>query len=126
MWRLMLYLLHPPNPAFARKIEILGGQQGFNLEFYFRRKQPISKDEVIACGVKHVPITGYRANDETRAMTCSADIEIAFRPVPNAGPMMPDGVPISTITGSILFKAQRVDIRTSDPRRTALMKERAR
>lgn len=44
------YVLDPPSAALARKIEIFGGQQGFDLELYFRRQQSISKDKVIACG----------------------------------------------------------------------------
>ena len=77
------------------------------------------------CRVKYRPIAGYRPNDETKAMSRSTSIEIAFRPVAGAGLMVPDQITVPTISGPIGLKAQRIDIKTSDRREIALVKERA-
>ena len=71
-----------------------------------------------------VPIAGYRANDETKAMARSTGIEIVFRPVPSADLMVHDEVRIPTISGPIALNAQKVDIKTSDRRRIALVNNR--
>ena len=76
------------------------------------------------CRVKYRPIAGYRANDETKTMSRSTGIEIAFRPVAGAGLMVPDQITIPTISGPIGLKAQRIDIKTSGRRKIALVKQR--
>ena len=110
----------------GRRVEIFDGQQRFDLELYYRRQQPLGKGKAIVCRVKYVPIAGYRANDETKAMSRSTGIEIAFRPVTHAGLMVPDEVTIPTISGPVAFKAQKVDIKTSGRSKTALVKKRGR
>jgi hypothetical protein len=109
----------------GRKVAIFDGQQRFDLELYYRRQQPLGQGKAIVCRVKYRPIAGYRPNDETKAMSRSTSIEIAFRPVAGAGLMVPDQITVPTISGPIGLKAQRIDIKTSDRREIALVKERA-
>ncbi len=60
-------------------------------------------------------------------MSRSTGIEIAFRTVPGAGLMVPDEITIQTLfSGPIAVNAQEVDIKTSDHRKTAFVKERGR
>jgi hypothetical protein len=108
----------------GRKVAIFDGQQRFDLELYYRRKQPLGQGKAIVCRVKYRPIAGYRANDETKTMSRSTGIEIAFRPVAGAGLMVPDQITIPTISGPIGLKAQRIDVKTSGNRRIALVKQR--
>jgi hypothetical protein len=108
----------------GRKVAIFDGQQRFDLELYYRRQQPLGQGKAIVCRVKYRPIAGYRANDETKAMSRSTGIEIAFRPVAGAGLMVPDQITIPTISGPIALKAQKVDIKTPGRRKIALVKQR--
>jgi len=109
----------------GRKVAIFDGQQRFDLELYYRRQQQLGEGKkAIVCSVKYRPIAGYRANDETRAMSRSTGIEIAFRPVAGAGLMVPDQITIPTISGPIGLKAQKIDIKTSNRRKIALVKQR--
>ena len=110
----------------GRKIAIFDGRQRFDLELYLRRQQPRGEGKVVVCRVKYRPIAGYRANNETKALSRSTGIEIAFRPVSSAGLMVPDEITIPTISGPIALKAQRVDIKTSGRRRIALGRESGR
>jgi hypothetical protein len=109
----------------GRKVAIFDGQQRFDLELYYRRQQLLGQGKAIVCRVKYRPIAGYRPNDETKAMSRSTGIEIAFRRVAGAGLMVPDQITVPTISGPIGLKAQRIDIKTSDRRKIALVKERA-
>ena len=108
----------------GRKVAIFDGQQRFDLELYYRRKQPLGRGKAIVCRVKYRPIAGYRANDETKTMSRSTGIEIAFRPVAGTGLMVPDQITIPTISGPIGLKAQRIDVKTAGNRRIALVKQR--
>ena len=108
----------------GRKVAIFDGQQRFDLELYYRRQQPLGQGKAIVCRVKYRPIAGYRANDETKTMSRSTGIEIAFRPVAGAGLMVPDQITIPTISGPIGLKAQRIDVKTSGHRKIALVKQR--
>ncbi len=110
----------------GRKIAIFDGRQRFDLELYLRRQQPRGEGKVVVCRVKYRPIAGYRANNETKALSRSTGIEIAFRPVAGASLMVPDQITIPTISGPIALKAQRVDIKTSGRRRIALGRESGR
>ncbi|MGI9522923.1 MAG: hypothetical protein ACR2PG_14890 [Hyphomicrobiaceae bacterium] len=107
----------------GRKVAIFDGQQRFDLELYYRRQQQLGEGKAIVCRVKYRPIAGHRANEETKVMSRSTGIEIAFRPVPGAGLMVPDEITIPTVSGPIALKAQRVDIKTSGRRKIALVKE---
>ena len=69
-------------------------------------------------------MAGYRANDETKAMSRSTGIEIVFRPVAGAGLMVPYQITVPTISGPIGLKAEKIDIKTSGRRKIALVKER--
>ncbi len=108
----------------GRKVAIFDGQQRFDLELYFRRRQPLGQGKAIVCRVKYRPMAGYRANDETKAMSRSTGIEIVFRPVAGAGLMVPDQITVPTISGPIGLKAEKIDIKTSGRRKIALVKER--
>jgi len=108
----------------GRKVAIFDGQQRFDLELYYRRQQPLGQGKAIVCRVKYRPIAGYRANDETKTMSRSTGIEIAFRPVAGTGLMVPDQIAIPTISGPIGLKAQRIDVKTSGNRKIALVKQR--
>jgi len=101
----------------GRKFSIFDGQQRFDLELYLRRQQPRGEGKAVVCRVKYRPIAGYRANNETKALSRSTTIEIAFRPVAGAGLMVPDQITIPTISGPIALKAQKVDIKTPGGRR---------
>ena len=101
----------------GRKFSIFDGQQRFDLELYLRRLQPRGEGKAVVCRVKYRPIAGYRANNETKALSRSTSIEIAFRPVAGAGLMVPDEITIPTISGPIALKAQKVDIKTPGGRR---------
>jgi len=107
-----------------RKVAIFDGQQHFDLELYYRRQQPLGRTQAIVCRVKYRPIAGYRANAETKAMQRNTGIEVAFRPVPGAGLMVPDEITFPTISEPIALKAQKIDIKRSGRSKTALVKER--
>ncbi len=104
------------NPC-VRKVAIFDGKQRFDLALSNRRQETVVGAEglpvpLTVCRIRYVPIGGYRANSETKAMSENTDIEIALRRVPNAGLVVPHRVTIPTIAGSISIDAVRVDINT--------------
>jgi len=83
----------------GRRVAIFDGQQHFDLELYYRRQQPLSRGTAILCRVQYRPIAGYRANEETKAMSRSTGIENVFLPMTYTGLMVPDEITIPTISG---------------------------
>jgi len=102
-----------------RKIAIFDGKQRFNLELSFSRKErikearPSGEPEVaIVCGVRYIPIAGYKDSKVIRYMAEAKGIEVALRPIPSANILVPYEIRIPTFAGSAILKSQRVEITT--------------
>lgn len=100
-----------------RRVPIFDGKQRFDLVLSYRRQEAIAEARpsgqpsvAIVCGVRYVPLAGHKANDETRQMAASHGIEIAFRPVPMAGLMVPYRIVIPTAAGTAALVSQHVTI----------------
>jgi len=104
----------------GRKVAVFDGQQRFDLELYTRRRAAAGESADLVCRVKYRPISGYRANAETKAMARNTGIEIAFRPESDAGLMVPYSVKIPMTAGPIRLQVLEVDIQTPDNRKIAL------
>ena len=118
-----------PDPC-GRKLSIFDGKQRFDLVLSFSRNEAASETiapgqpgGAIVCKVRYVPIAGYRATEETRALAANNGIEIAFRPVPSAGLMLPHRVVIPTIAGDAVLQAAEVNIVTNNRDRVAFVEE---
>ncbi len=101
----------------GRKVAIFDGKQRFDLSLIYRRQEDIAPSssggpasQGIVCRVKYVPIAGYRNTADTKAMAQNVGIEVAFRPVPNAGMMVPYRVTLPTMAGPVSIEAQRIDV----------------
>ena len=68
-------------------------------------------------------VSGVRGPEETRALAANNGIEIAFRPVPSAGLMLPHRVVIPTIAGDAVLQAAEVSIVTNNRDRVAFVDE---
>ena len=102
-----------------RKIAIFDGKQRFDLELSFSRKERIKEarpsgepDVAIVCGVRYIPIAGYKENKAIRYMAEAKGIEVALRPIPSANILVPYEIRIPTFAGSAILKSQRVEITT--------------
>ena len=107
------------NPC-SRRIPVYDGRARFDLILQPRGTVQLSEIKPsgqpgtgYVCRIKYVPIAGHKADDETRAMAQSTEIEIILRPIPSANVFVPYKVTIPTIAGSAVLKAKRVDITTS-------------
>lgn len=105
----------------GRSVSIFDGKQRFDLILRYARSVRIGNETGVVCRVKYVPIGGYRANDETRAIAANNGIEITFRPVPRAKIMLPQMVAVPTAAGTAQLTLTHVDIRTEDNRKVALV-----
>lgn len=101
----------------GRKVAIFDGKQRFDLTFIYRRQEAIEPTnsgtpagQGIVCRIKYTPIAGYRDTADTKALAQNAGIEIAFRPVPGAGLMVPYRITLPTMAGPVAIEAQRIDI----------------
>lgn len=101
----------------GRKLSIFDGKQRFDIALRFARKEPVvglPDETAIVCRVKYTPIAGYRANDETRHLAETNDIEIVFRMVPAAKLMLPQSVALPTPAGNARIDLENVSIEVSD------------
>lgn len=101
----------------GRTIAIFDGKQRFDIALRFARKEPvvgIPDETAIVCRVKYTPIAGYRANQETRQLAESDDIEIVFRLVPAAKLMLPQSVALPTPAGAARIDLENVSIEVAD------------
>lgn len=112
----------------SRKVSIFDGKQRFDLAFSWRRQELIKEEKAsgqpgvsFVCGVKYIPVAGYKLNDETKALMENDGIEIAFRPVPSAGLLVPHLITIPTYYGTATLTARKVAITTPDKAEIALI-----
>ncbi len=115
------------NPC-KRKLSIFDGKQRFDLRLSYRRQEAISDASAsgqpgiaIVCGVRYVPIAGYKPNSETKSMAANDGIEIALRPIPSADLFVPFEIRIPTIAGTVTLTSDRVNITTKRRKRIALV-----
>lgn len=115
------------NPC-NKRIPIYDGKQRFDLIFSFRRQQKIEEARpsgqpgfAFVCRVRYNPIAGYRMNEQTKQMSSSTNIEVALRPVPSAGLVIPYSVSIPTFAGTATLTAHRVEITTQGKGQIALV-----
>jgi hypothetical protein len=111
----------------GRKLQLFDGKQRFDVGLTAVRREMIASGqgaapvEGLVCRVKYTPIGGYRNNEETRSMAQSSGIEVAFRPVAQAGLWLPFRVALPTIAGSVWIEATRFDIRAAGGAEVALV-----
>ncbi len=108
--------------ACAQKLAVFDGKQRFDLQLSKRRLERTGSGEtVVVCGVRYVPIGGYRQNAETQRMASSNDIEIALKPVAGANLHIPHEIRIPTIAGTVRLTAKAVDVAMTAPRQKLAM-----
>lgn len=100
------------NPC-GHTYAIFDGKQRFDLDLVFARQQPLAGTREIqqVCRVKYHPIAGYAPTPETSALANSDEIEIAFRPVPQAHLMLPQSISVPTPVGQVQITLAGVTIR---------------
>lgn len=114
------------NPC-GRKISIFDGRQRFDLILSYRRQERVADTRptgqpgiAFVCRVKYVPIAGYKATDDTRAMAANEGIEISLRPIPSANLFVPHQITVPTPSGTAVLSSQSIDIMTPRNEQIAL------
>jgi Protein of unknown function (DUF3108) len=117
------------NPC-GRRIPIYDGHQRFDLVLSIKghiqiadRAAGVEPSIGYVCRVRYVPIAGHKADDQTKYMSQTNDIEIILRPMPGANIFIPHQVTIPTMAGSATLVARRVQVTTSTHQRLALVNE---
>jgi hypothetical protein len=107
-----------PNPC-GRKLAIFDGRQRFDLVLSYKRQERVAEARpsgqpgvAYVCRVRYQPIAGHKANEETRALAQSSNIEVALRPIPRANLFVPHQISIPTGAGTARITAQRIQIQT--------------
>jgi uncharacterized protein DUF3108 len=115
------------NPC-VRRVSIFDGRQRFDLILSFRRHEKVVEAQpsgqpsiAFVCGVRYVPVAGYRMTDETRRMAATADIELTLRPVPSAHLFVPYQITIPTVAGLATLTSNWVQITTQHEGQIALV-----
>ena len=110
------------NPC-GRTVAIFDGKQRFNISLHDPRRVALAGstrgETAIVCRVKYTPLSGYRANAETRQLAGSKDIEITFRMVPAAKLMVPQSVTVPTGAGTARIDLERINIQLPERGRVA-------
>ncbi len=105
-----------------RTVAIFDGKQRFNISLHEARKVTLAGDRgetATVCRVKYTPLSGYRANAETRHLAQTNDIEITFRMVPAAKLMVPQSVSVPTGAGTARIDLERISIQLPERGRVA-------
>lgn len=111
-----------------RTIGVFEGKQRFDVVFSPLREERVAEAKpsgqpvaAHVCRVKYTPVGGHRMNRETQAAIRSEGIEVALRPVPSAGLLVPYRIVMPTALGNAVLTAQQVDITAPGNRTIALM-----
>jgi hypothetical protein len=112
------------NPC-GRRVPIYDGHQRFDLVLSAKGQVQIndrsgSPGVGYVCRVRYVPIAGHKADDSTKYMSQSNDIEIILRPMAGTNIFIPHQVTIPTMAGSATLVARRVNITTNSRQQIAL------
>jgi Protein of unknown function (DUF3108) len=112
------------NPC-GRRVPIYDGHQRFDLVLSAKGQIQISDRSGqpatgYVCRVRYVPIAGHKADDSTKYMSQSNDIEIILRPMAGTNIFIPHQVTIPTMAGSATLVARRVNITTNSRQQIAL------
>ena len=106
------------NPC-GRKLAIFDGKQRFDLMLTYKRQERVAEARpsgqpgvAFVCRVRYIPIAGHKANEETRTMEQSSEIEISLRPIPSANLFVPHQISVPTGAGTVRIVAQQVRITT--------------
>lgn len=106
----------------GRTVAIFDGKQRFNISLHEARKVTLTgtrNETAVVCRVKYTPLSGYRANAETRHLAQTKDIEITFRMVPAAKLMVPQSVSVPTGAGTARIDLERISIQLPERGRVA-------
>lgn len=106
----------------GRTVAIFDGKQRFNISLHEARKVTLTGTQgetATVCRVKYTPLSGYRANAETRHLAHTKDIEITFRMVPAAKLMVPQSVSVPTGAGTARIDLERISIQLPERGRVA-------
>ena len=106
----------------GRTLGIFDGKQRFNISLHDagRVTLPGPRNETATvCRVKYTPLSGYRANAETRHLAQTNDIRITFRSVPAAKLMVPQSVTVPTGAGTARIDLERINIQLPERGRVA-------
>jgi hypothetical protein len=114
------------NPC-ARRIPVYDGKVRFDLLLSPRGTVQLSEQKPsgqpgtgFVCRVKYVPISGHKADEETKYMSGTDGIEIILRPIPSANLFVPYRITIPTVAGPATLTSKRVDITTAQQQQIAL------
>jgi len=106
----------PGNPC-AKTVPIFDGKARFNLVMSFKGREKITEEkpsgqpqELYVCKVKYQPVSGHKPKDFVNPWVNYDGIEIALRPLPEAGLQVPYQVIIPTSLGSAVMSAESIDI----------------
>jgi hypothetical protein len=110
-----------------RQIGVFEGKQRFDIVLSPLRTEKIKETKpsghpvtAHVCRVTYKPVAGHKLNRETQAAIKAEGIEVALRPVPSAGLLVPYRVLLPTPLGSAVLTAQKVDITLPGDRLIAL------
>lgn len=106
----------------GRTIGIFDGKQRFNISLHDARRVRLPgprEETAVVCRVKYTPLSGYRANAETRDLSQTNAIEITFRLVPAAKLMVPQSVTVPTGAGTARIDLERINIQLPERGRVA-------
>jgi hypothetical protein len=115
------------NPC-GRRVPIYDGHQRFDLVLSAKGQVQINdrggaSGVGYVCRVRYVPIAGHKADDSTKYMSQSNDIEIILRPMAGTNIFIPHQVTIPTMAGSATLVARRVNITTNSRQQIALVND---
>jgi hypothetical protein len=115
------------NPC-TRRIPVYDGKARFDLLLTPRGIAPLTEQrpsgqpaEGYVCRVRYVPISGHKADQETKYMSSSDGIEVVLRPIPSANIFVPYRISIPTIAGTATIVSKSVEITTANRQQIALL-----
>lgn len=123
----MVQLAYGSNPC-ERRLPIFDGRERFDLVFSRKGETRISEQQPsgqpgtgLVCRIRYVPIAGHKADDSTRFMATTDEIEVVLRPIPSAKIYVPYQVTIPMPVGYAKLTSKRVEITQVGRPRIALL-----
>ena len=115
------------NPC-NRRLPVFDGKQRFDLVLSYSHTEAVREavasgapGHAVVCRVRYKPIAGYKPDAGARRMAAETGIQVALRPVPEAGLYVPYRIVVPTPAGSAYLQSERVVIQMSPSAQIALV-----
>ncbi|WP_176427198.1 MULTISPECIES: DUF3108 domain-containing protein [Rhodomicrobium] len=114
------------RPPCDRRVGIFDGKQRYDIVFTPKRLTRLpaprggGSEVAYVCRITYEPISGHRANADTKEYAANRDVELVLRRIPHSQMLIPYSLSVPTPWGTGTMVTERIDISSATAGKIAL------